>query len=204
MKKSISNTKRITSGFTPLENEKALGCVTKNFLWRLLSCNCQKKRANFLTGFTLIELLVVISIIGLLSSVVFASLNTARMKARDAKNLSSLKQLQTALALYYDKFGSYPSGSGNDWQGDHAAFGTVLNSLVTNGFISKIPHVDNYPNNDWPYAFWYYGDGTGACPLPAITPAGSYAIIFFSEKSIFNFAVHDTQLGGTRYCLYNN
>jgi prepilin-type N-terminal cleavage/methylation domain-containing protein len=39
---------------------------------------------NFLTGFTLIELLVVISIISLLSSVVFASLSDAREKGRIA------------------------------------------------------------------------------------------------------------------------
>ena len=62
-------------------------------------------------GFTLIELLVVIAIIGILSSVVLASLNSARVKARDAKRISEVRQIQTALALYYDTYGQYP-GSG--------------------------------------------------------------------------------------------
>jgi len=61
-------------------------------------------------GFTLIELLVVIAIIGLLSSVILASLNGARKKSRDARRLADLKQLQTALELYYDSQASpgYP------------------------------------------------------------------------------------------------
>jgi prepilin-type N-terminal cleavage/methylation domain-containing protein len=62
-------------------------------------------------GFTLIELLVVISIISLLASVVFASLNTARGKARDARRKEDLHQMQTALELYYDTFGGYPSSA---------------------------------------------------------------------------------------------
>lgn len=60
-------------------------------------------------GFTLIELLVVIAIIGILSSVVLASLNTARESSRDARRLSDLKQLQLALELHYDADGSYPA-----------------------------------------------------------------------------------------------
>lgn len=59
-------------------------------------------------GFTLIELLVVISIIGLLSSVVLANLNSARQKSRDVKRIADVKQLQLALELYFDANAKYP------------------------------------------------------------------------------------------------
>lgn len=60
-------------------------------------------------GFTLIELLVVIAIIGILSSIVLASLNTARQKSRDARRVADIKQLQLAMQLYYDASSTYPS-----------------------------------------------------------------------------------------------
>ena len=59
-------------------------------------------------GFTLIELLVVIAIIGILSSVVLASLNSARQKSRDARRISDLKQIQLAVELYFDSCDQYP------------------------------------------------------------------------------------------------
>lgn len=68
------------------------------------------------SGFTLIELLVVIAIIGILSSVVLASLNGARESSRDARRQTDLSQIRTGLALYNDQNGQYPSslyGSGN-------------------------------------------------------------------------------------------
>lgn len=53
-------------------------------------------------GFTLIELLVVIAIIGLLSSIVFASLSTARAKGRVAAVQGSMRSAQTAALLCMD------------------------------------------------------------------------------------------------------
>jgi len=64
-------------------------------------------------AFTLIELLVVIAIIGLLSSVVLASLNTARVKARDATRVADVEQIRNALVLYQnDNNGNYPPTDG--------------------------------------------------------------------------------------------
>lgn len=60
-------------------------------------------------GFTLIELLVVIAIIGVLASVVLASLNTARRKSRDARRISDVKQIQLALEMYFDSNSGYPT-----------------------------------------------------------------------------------------------
>lgn len=60
-------------------------------------------------GFTLIELLVVIAIIGLLSTMSVVALNNARQKSRDAKRLSDMKQVQTALELYFTDESEYPA-----------------------------------------------------------------------------------------------
>ncbi len=64
---------------------------------------------NTKKGFTLIELLVVISIIGVLSAVVLAALQTARTKSRDAKRISDIGQMRVALELYFDKADTYPT-----------------------------------------------------------------------------------------------
>ena len=58
-------------------------------------------------GFTLIELLVVIAIIGILSSVVLASLNTARDKGADAAVKANLNGVRAQAELVYDTAGNY-------------------------------------------------------------------------------------------------
>ncbi len=83
-------------------------------------------------GFTLIELLVVIAIIGLLSTLAVISLNNARQKSRDAKRVSDIKQIQTALELYYNDHNGYPTAvtSGSSITGAATAGSVVYMAVV--------------------------------------------------------------------------
>jgi len=100
-------------------------------------------------GFTLIELLVVIAIIGILSSVVLASLNSARVKARDSGRISQLRQIRYALELYYDKNGNYPTCL--------KAGGSCTTVLEGSGFMSSIP---SDPLSGLSYSYAARGSGT--------------------------------------------
>ena len=125
--------------------------------------NCLSNRK----GFTLIELLVVIAIIGLLSSVVLASLNTARERARDAGRLSDVYQVQIALQLYYTTFGRYPNSDMAGLGGwDTPGNGTFIAPLVTNNFLST--HLsDPITNNSFGnYAYFRYPAENAGCARP--------------------------------------
>ena len=95
-------------------------------------------------GFTLIELLVVIAIIGILSSVVLASLNTARAKSRDAKRVTDIKQIQLALELYADQnSGQYPA--------------LITGGTIAPTYISSLPTDPTTGSN-----YFYSALGVGA------------------------------------------
>lgn len=86
-------------------------------------------------GFTLIELLVVIAIIGILSSVVLVSVNSARLKARNALRVSNLKQVASALEMYYSDYGVYPATVG--WNSQCAFFSQQTAVNVIPGLVPK-------------------------------------------------------------------
>ena len=162
-------------------------CYNEEMSWDTSHIN-HDCRSSKKTGFTLIELLVVISIIGLLSSIVLASLNTARAKARDAKRKEDLHQIQLALEMYYSANGQYPTDISwcDSSTGINAAscIGTVSSTWVTGGLqdiqakglISQMP-VD--PLNDASH-YYYYEPVSGqtqfgiTCTSPCAYEIGTY------------------------------
>lgn len=131
-------------------------------------------------GFTLIELLVVISIISLLSSVVLSSLNNARMKARDTKRLSEIRQFITALDLYYQANGSYPSSDNGGCGGwDTPGNGTFITPLVSGGYMARhladpVPSKDGSCSN---YQYYRYTAGDYACDAAR----GGYYVLMITD-----------------------
>ncbi len=160
-------------------------------------------------GFTLIELLVVVAIISLLSSIIIGSVNDARAKARDAALFETVRQIQTALELYRQKYGEYPDGSTNTSTHVHwvsrlrfddlwySGGGTLQNppdSLkdklreflpeisVSSKFISGyILHYYAYYNGEAP------GKQRSICSSSSISgPFPSYTLMFKPETNSFN------------------
>ena len=74
---------------------------------------------------------VVFAIIGILAAVVLVSLNSARAKSRDAKRLADVRQVQTALELFYNDNGSYPSESSNAALGTDGATNYEFSTYLT-------------------------------------------------------------------------
>lgn len=127
-------------------------------------------------GFTLIELLVVIAIIGLLATLAVISFTNAQTKARDAKRVSDMKQLQTALESYGSQAGSYAFSG--------CAFGDPVEACANAEFLTIIPALDEITDPSW--------DDRGACANGATSncnygwgnrAANEYYVYFATEGS---------------------
>jgi len=149
-------------------------------------------------GFTLIELLVVVAIIGILSSVVLASLNSARAKGRDARRLSDMRQVQIALEMYYDSNGFYPN-PGWGWRGECNAYGGLTPNNVVPGltptYISTFPSdptMDKAANTS---CYLYLSNGTDYTLLDhVITDVG---FSYTTQPSL----IDPTRDGGSNACI---
>jgi prepilin-type N-terminal cleavage/methylation domain-containing protein len=134
-------------------------------------------RHIFKKGFTLVELMVVVTIIALLSAVIFVNFNEARMSSRDKARMTSLKELQLSLELYKSQYGRYPAAGCSAGATEFAGPGTATasgfrecaNYIVGHAapatfvpdFISSLPtdpKFETEPNR----GFYYRTNATGS------------------------------------------
>lgn len=140
--------------------------------------NSRKPKKLRNAGFTLIELLVVIAIIGILASVVLASLNTARQKSRDARRIADLRQIQTALELYYSSNNSYPQPSEGwgSWSGHCPNYGNNDN-YISGLAPAYIPSLPRDPLYDSGYQCYLYLSELGGQEYMVITHSTMETIV---------------------------
>ncbi len=129
-----------------------------------------------------------IAIIGILATVVIASLNSARGKARDAARLATAKNIQTALEMHFAENGIYPE-----------TLGFLSNSGRTNLVNSLSPYISSLPNSH-EYAY-YRRDYTGCTPVGSVD---RYIIFVRLESGSGEDMSYDTYLNCRKSSLNNS
>jgi prepilin-type N-terminal cleavage/methylation domain-containing protein len=113
-------------------------------------------------GFTLIELLVVIAIIGILSSVVLASLNTARNRGADAAVKSNLANARAEAELFYDS--------------NNSSYNGVCANTATANVIGDSVQAAITASGSGALATSCYTNGTAWAAQVPLKTAGSYCV----------------------------
>ncbi|MCX6812158.1 MAG: prepilin-type N-terminal cleavage/methylation domain-containing protein [Candidatus Berkelbacteria bacterium] len=145
-------------------------------------------------SFTLVELLIVISIIGIISSIVFVSYSANQKRARDAKRLADMTTIIHALKAYKQENGHYPEESkpaGDGWEYSYIATNDFLAALhqylpaVPTDPINKVTSTFSLASRagSYTYAYHYYNQPTELLNYDCQN-VGSYAIIAFTSAEV--------------------
>jgi len=128
---------------------------------------------------------VVIAIIALLSTLSVVALNSARVKARDARRVSDIKQIRTALEMYFDAKLEYPASK------DDLGSSTARCLSATNAFNANCAgtiFMQNVPKDPQSSTRKYkYVKGTGTTP--------TYTIEYFNESDNVTKIATESSMG---------
>jgi general secretion pathway protein G len=159
-------------------------------------------KQNKSKGFTLIELMLVVLIIGILSGIMLGIINVKgiQQKSRDARRISDMKKLQTALELYYADRRGYPLNIA--WN----TVSTALSASLVPGYLTKMPSdplggtTTTLCFGKNTYGYYYITpscSGTGCLP-------GKYvlgAIMEFSTSAVDSLCKNLNNCSGTVTCV---
>ncbi len=123
--------------------------------------HARKFRPNSQSGFTLIEILIVIVIIGILAAIGLGSFRSSQIKSRDSRRKSDLKNIATALELYYNDKRSYPLGDGSG--GLLACSGS--GATCTAGLVMSdggATYMVQFPGDPGSSSYYYDTDASGS------------------------------------------
>ena len=182
---------------------KKRGQKTLNFSLSILKTGALRGRA----GFSLIEILVVISIIGILSSIIISSVNSARKAAKIAKAQAMVKQIRTAISLLEGDTGQWPGhktieevegGVGGNEIWDLGAPEAGLAATDGNFPNWGGPYISHIPPDPWGNNYFFDTDydtdpGSGttwAVAVGSFGPNGQGPNVYDSDN-IFQIIVSD-------------
>lgn len=121
-------------------------------------------KSKIFKGFTLIELLVVISIIGILATLVVANLNEARARARDVRKKQGMRELKTAIQLYYNDYKKLPAKCGTNTIAGCGSSGTTCcpvtgcPDFAAGGTGCEIVYMNKFPDGLGNNTIAYYSN----------------------------------------------
>lgn len=122
----------------------------KSFLNKLIKIGKNNK------GFSLTELMITMSIVGSVAGLAGAQLDDVLPMARDAQRKANIRQVQTALNLYYNDHEQYPVSSGAEptaegWQ--------LIKNILESEDNTYVPEMPGDPLNAEQYVFKYWSNG---------------------------------------------
>ena len=115
------------------------------------------RRMSQRRGFTILELLIVLAVFGLLATIAVYAIGVSRATTRDAKRVSDISVLRSALSQYWLQKAGYPANEGVEL----GKPGQNADGLTTDGFVGP--------------------QGTGSVILPR-APIGPSANEFYRYK----------------------